>query len=237
METDSPAAKAIAAMRRGMLWIAAGTGVTLFTYLRASAGQRYFFMWGLLALGLFEMVYGYVRGRGVTDANDRARLRSATALCLAVLAIAAIAGGSAWYYRAPFWSAVRDLSRGDDAAARLKTIAERHAAAMESGAAGAAALRSWKTSAEGALPLRSDFAAAAQAARYLETAATGTLKERAEIDAKFYDICLEWVDLYASISRTIAQESMAEPPEEWTDRQNGLVDRIEALPPLPTEGS
>src|SRR5262245_28377441 len=74
METDSQANKAISSMRWGILWIALGAGVTLVTYLRASAGGRYWFMWGLIALGLFEMIVGYVRGRSATDANERSRL-------------------------------------------------------------------------------------------------------------------------------------------------------------------
>ena len=237
MVATSSGEKAIAAMRRGILWIALGTGVTLFTYLRAGAGEKYFFMWGLFGLGLFEMIYGYVRGRRVSEPLDRSRLKLSATLSLAVLAVAAIAGGAAWRYRAPFWSAVAALSQGDDAAAKLKTIAERHAAKMESGVRGSDALQSWRESAQGALPLRSDFAAAAEAARYLETAASGTLKTRAGIDAQFYVICLDWVDMYAVISRTLAEESMVDPPEEWTTMQNALVDRIEALPPLPKEGS
>lgn len=237
MDPSSPASKAIAAMRRGILWVALGTGVTLFTYLRASAGGTYFFMWGLIGLGLFEMISGYIRGRGVSDPLDRSRLRTSATLCLTVLALAAISGGAAWRYRAPFWSAVATLSRGDDAAAKLKTIAERHAAKMESGVPGPAALESWKESAQGALPLRPDFAAAAEAARYLETVATGSLKARAGIDSRFYAICLDWIDLYASIARSLGSESMTDPPEEWTTMQNALVDRIEALPSLPKEGS
>ena len=237
MEPSAAAAKGIAAMRRGILWIVLGAGVTLFTYVRASAGERYFFMWGLIALGLFEMISGYLRARGVSDPAGRSRLKTSTALCLAVLAIAAVSGAAAWRYRAPFWNAVEILSLGDDAAARLKTIAERHAAKMESGAGGPAALQSWNESAMEALPLRADFEAAATAARYLETAATGALQTRAGIDAQFYAICLDWIELYASISRTMSEESMIEPPEEWTTRQNAIVDRIEALPPLPKAGS
>ena len=237
MEQPQTADKAVAAMRRGILWIALGTGVTLFTYLRASAGGRYFFMWGLLALGLFEMIYGFLRGRSVSDPLDRSRVRTSAIFCLAVLVLAGISGGAAWRHRAPFWKAVDDLSRGDDAAARLKTIAERHAARMEAGADGQAALQSWKESAEGALPLRPDFEAAARAAQYLETAATGSLKTRAGIDKQFYAICQEWLNLYDSIARHMSEESMVEPPDEWATRQNELVERIQALPPLPEEGA
>ena len=244
MDTASPSQRAISAMRWGILVVNLGVGVTLFTYLKSGDLDTYVMFtrvyrlgWGVIALGLFEMISGYVRGRGVTDPVEQSRVRSTAAFCLVVLVVAAIAGTAAWRYRAPFWSAVEMLSRGDDAAARLRTIAERHAATMESGAGGLAALKSWKESAEGAIPLRADFAAAAEAARYLETAATGSLKTRAGIDAQFYALCIEWADLYSSIARRMAEESMIEPPEEWTTRQNALVDRIEALPPLPKEGS
>ena len=237
MEQSDTASKAVAAMRRGILWILIGTGVTLFTYLRASAGQRYFLMWGLVGLGLFEMIAGYIKRRSVVDPLERSRLQTWGGLCLAVLAVALVAGVAARQYRAPLSNAVEDLSRGDDAATRLKTIAERHAAKMEAGPDGATALQSWKESADGALPLRPDFAAAASAAKYLETAATGSLKVRAGIDAQFYAICLEWLDLYESIERNMTQESMIEPKDEWAVQQNALVERIEALPPLPEEGS
>ena len=150
MDPSSPATKAIAAMRRGILWIASGTGAMLFVSLKASDGQTYFFMWGLISprlfigafivLGLFEMTCAYVRGRGVSDPHGRTRLKIGAALCLAVLAVAAISSAAAWRHGAPFWSAVAALSQGDEAAQRLKTIAERHAAKMESGVRGPEAL-------------------------------------------------------------------------------------------------
>ncbi|HEY3175929.1 MAG TPA: hypothetical protein VGK94_09265 [Candidatus Polarisedimenticolia bacterium] len=227
----------LSTMKAGMVLVALGTLITVVTYLRAAPGERYYQMWGLIVLGLGAMVHGFVQGHRRGGPPARSRINRWGGACLTVLVIAAGGWSGAWLYRAPFWSAVEALSRGDDAAKKLRAISGRHAARMEAGASRGATLDSWQESAVEAIPLREAFAEAAQAARYLREEAGGTTRERAVIDAQFYPLCLEWIDLYAGVQRQIAQESMAEAPLEWEIRQDEIVERIRALPLPPQQGS
>ncbi|HZC78209.1 MAG TPA: hypothetical protein VE258_10690, partial [Ktedonobacterales bacterium] len=112
----------------------------------------------------------------------------------------------------------------------------RHAAAIQASTTGAAALQSWKETAATALPLRPDFAAALEGARYLETAG-GSLRAQAEIDARFFALCLEWMDLYESVQKALNDVSMTDPPSDWSVKLEGIIDRIQALPQHPQEES
>lgn len=237
-DTESSVLKSsLFTMRGGMILVGLGSLVTILTYLRAAPGQRYFQMWGLMALGSGAMVYGYIQGRRGGDPEARSRLDRAGAACLVVVAIAAGAWYGARLHRAPFWSAVEALAKGNDAARKLRAIAERHVARMEAGAEGTTALNSWKESAAEAIPLRAAFLEAAAAARYLQETAGGVTRERAVIDAQFFPLCLEWIDLYAAVQRQLGEESMADAPIEWEIRQDEIAERIQALPSLPEEGS
>jgi hypothetical protein len=237
-DTESGALKsAISMIRDGAILLGVGSLIIILIHLRASRGKFFLLKVSLLLLmALGFMVFGYVRGRRHDSAQARRRLHRIGAAGLAVLAIGSGGMFGTWMYRARSWSAAEALVRGDDAAQKLRTIGERHAAKMEAGAAGPAALDSWKESAAEALSLRADFAEAAEAALYLREAG-GSLRERAVIDAQFYPLCLEWLDLYAAIQSQIQQESLAEPPVEWEIGQERIVERIQALPPLPEGGS
>lgn len=234
-------------MRAGMAWFAAGSVVVIATWLLRPAGGGPIVRYGPfllmfagaygLVVGIEKMVAGYRAGRASTDAATRARVGRQTLAGALLLVVSVAAGAGVWAYRAPYWKAVRTIGAGDGASARLRAIAERHVAAIESGASGQDALASWRRSADEALPLRPQFEAALEGARYLRAEATGTMRTRGEIDAQFYALCLEWMDLYATVQRALQQESMMEPPEDWARRQNDIVDRIQSLPPPPEAGS
>jgi len=107
---------------------------------------------------------------------------------------------------------------------------------IQSGAVGAKALDSWKDAARAAMPLRTEFSAALEGARYLELS-DGGMRAQAEIDARFYALCLEWMDLYDQVNRSLGESSMLDPPVDWSTRQDDIINRIQALPAHPQEGT
>src|SRR5262245_9746664 len=159
-------------MLRGAIWLALGAGLIIAGYLMRTASPDLLARFGPLIpmlagaygviVGLEKMVTGF-RQAG-NDAAARRGAGAATAACLAACALAASGGWAAYSYRAPYWRAVADLAAGDKTTAELKAIAERHAARMQAGLAGAEALRSWRETAAAALPLKPQFASALQAA-------------------------------------------------------------------------
>jgi hypothetical protein len=225
--------------RRGMLWFAAGATVIIVTYLLLSWGESPWARFGPL-VPMCVGAYGLVLGleKMVTGLRASGPHRGRLAIpCAALVTVAIAAGCGAWFLRAPYWKAIERRNGGERASEILRTIAERHAATMQSGAAGQTALESWKRTAEAGVGLKSDFTSALDGARYLEKAASGTLRAQSEIDVRFYALCLEWMDLYQSVLRSFGDVSMTEPPDEWDRRQNDIIDRIQALPRHPQEGS
>jgi len=227
-------------MIRGMVWLCLGSlALTVGLLVRTAAGgplARYApfvpILGGayLLILGVEKLVTGFGRARRAGDAETRRHPGRQVAAGVVLLAVALSAPAAAYLHRRPYWNAVSRLASGDGATERLQAIAERHAATMQSGAEGAAALDAWRTAAAAATPLREQFSASLDAARYLAANATGAVKERADIDRRYYALCLEWMDLYDGVTRSLSEESMMEPPETWALTQNAIIERIQALP-------
>lgn len=231
---DTTSGEALA--RRGMLWFAAGAAVIIGTHLVRAWGPGPLPRYGPLVpmcLGAYALLYGLEKMyAGIRRAPDRGVAVACVALVLAGLA----SGAAAWQYRPAYWSSIAARGRGEAAAEKLKAIADRHAVTMQSGATGARALVSWHDSAGAAAPLRADFTATLEGARYLQVSGHG-MKAQAEIDARFYFLCLEWMDLYDQILRALGESSMLDPPAEWSTRQDDIVGRIQALPADPPEGA
>jgi hypothetical protein len=139
------------------------------------------------------------------------------------------AGGAAWWYRAGYWSAVRQHARGDVALAKLRSIGEKHAIDLGETPAGKEAVAVWRRTSEQGRLLKPDFTAAAEASRRLAATESGRVKFRAELDAKFYDLCTEWVDLYDRVYTQITTQSIDEPPIEWALENDDIIMRIQAL--------
>jgi hypothetical protein len=227
-------------IRRGTLWLALGGVVLVATYWLRTAATTTTGRFGPLALllagayaaitGLEKIYTGWSAGRPAADPPERARLRRAVWPALALGLVLAVSAGLAWRARAPYWHAVASLAEGDRAAETLRDLAERHAAAMQSGATGIKALESWRDSSTHALRLRPSFDESLEAARYLSRNASGAVRTRAENDASFFTLCLEWMDLYQRVQQETAGSSMAEPPEDWGRIQNDIIERIQALP-------
>ena len=222
-------------MIRGALWFAAGAAVLIFAGVLTSAGGSSLLLYGALALGLYlaslgveRMIGAWMLARktGTTAGGEGLGLTGLAAIALII--IVATAGYGAYRWRKPYWEAVSSLNTGNEAAAKLKAIAQRHAALMESSASGQAALASWKESAAQALALKPEFARALQGARTL-AAGEGAVAARAAQDARFFELCLEWMDLYDRVALAVGEESMGGPPEEWTETQNDIVERIRVL--------
>lgn len=230
-------------VRHGIFWFGAGAVLIIITYLLCVWSPNPLIRWGPLApmiagaygvvLGIEKIISGLRRSFAVEQPAARARARVATISCALLIAIAAAAGAGVWRLRAPYWSAIESRNQGDRASQQLKAIAERHAAMIQSGAGGSEALKSWSESATAALQLRPAFSAALDGATYLNTPAGGSLRAQAEIDARFFRLCLEWMDLYENVQRSVNEVSMMEPPDEWGMKQNDIIERIQALPPNP----
>ena len=224
--------------RRGMLWFALGAAVIITTHLLRVWAPGPLARYGPfipMVAGAYALVLGVEKMvSGVRRAPRPAGPTLAACVCL--VAAVAVAGGAVYLRRAPYWRSISAWQGGGAAASKLQAIAERHAANMQSGATGAAAIDSWRRSAQAAVPLRPEFAAALDAARYL-AASGGGLRAQADIDVKFYTLCLEWMDLYDRVRRTMSEVSLDEPPPEWAVAQDDIITRIQALPAHPQEGS
>jgi hypothetical protein len=226
---------------RGVLLLAAGGAIAIVTWWARTASPNpaaRFVPYLLLLAGAYLAITGveklagaWKRGRaGVDDPETSAALqRRLVAGALVLLAIAAL-GAAAWRDRAPYWRAVKTLAEGDTATDSLRTIAERHAAAMQAGASGAEALASWDASASQALPLKGTFTRSLEAAQYLAASSSGSVKERADEDVIFYGLCLEWMSLYEQVQTEIRATSMAEPSVAWGQSQDAIIERIQQLP-------
>jgi len=224
--------------RRGMIWFAAGAAVIIATHLLRAWGEGPLPRFGPLVpmvLGAYAVLYGLEKMySGLRRLQGKGR--GLAAACVILLLMGCAGGALAWRFRAPYWGALAARGRGEAAAEKLKTIAERHAAVIQSGAVGAKALDSWKDAARAAMPLRTEFSAALEGARYLELS-DGGMRAQAEIDARFYALCLEWMDLYDQVNRSLGESSMLDPPVDWSTRQDDIINRIQALPAHPQEGT
>ncbi len=227
-------------MRGGRIWFAAGAAVLIGTYALASAGDSYYVIGAALVAGLYALALGaerilaaWWRGRAEVDRSARAAAGRGAVSALA-LAAAAVAGG-AWVHaeRAPYWRSVRALSAGAEASTRLRASAERQTAAMQRGVSEQAALDVWRHAVDEVLPLRGPFSSALEGARWLAAHGPDSLRTRAQDEARFYELCLEWMDHYAGVDRTLRSESLEGPPGEWVERQNDVVERIQRLQDLP----
>ena len=229
-----------ALVRRGAVTLAVGGLVLVGTYWLRSAStspvMTYLPLAVLLAgayvaiTGLEKAVSGWRAGRRDAAGAQRAGVRRGMALVMIILAALAAAGAAAWIDRAPYWRSVRALSRGDEAMLKLKALAERHVASMQQGLEGAEALASWKETAAHALELRPELEGALEGARYLAAEGSGEIRARGQADSAFFPLTLEWMDLYQRVETEIASTSMTAPSDDWADVQNGIIERIQALP-------
>jgi len=228
---------------RGMVWLCLGSLAVTATLLLRTAARDPLSAYGpfipllagayLLILGIEKLVFGFRAMRRLPGPSKPRLFGTRAGAGLLLLVVALAAPSAAWMHRRPYWDAVEKLNAGEEATQKLRTIAERHAAAMQEGAVDASALEAWRTAATTGAALRPMFAASLDAARYLSANAAGAVKQRAEIDVRYYALCLEWMDLYDQVTRTIGAESMVEPPDAWAETQNGIIERIQALPTPP----
>jgi hypothetical protein len=189
-----------------------------------------------LVVGVEKMVTGFRAGRAGSDPVTSARAKRALTICGALAVVTLGAGGYTYWMRMPYWDAVKldveaqeAINRGEVATQELRKIGQRHATDLQAASEGSPALEIWKrTSGEGRL-LKPEFVAAAAGARRLADTQTGTVQSRAEVDVKFYDLCIEWVDLYENIHNQIATTSIEEPPIEWAIEYDDVIDRIQSL--------
>ncbi|HKY32959.1 MAG TPA: hypothetical protein VJV23_10510 [Candidatus Polarisedimenticolia bacterium] len=158
-------------------------------------------------------------GSSLPAARRLRRLAGAAAV-VSLLAPAAVLGA--------LWEKAGVFERGDRATDRLQHIAERHVARLQQGAEGTGAVSVWRESSSQGLSLRQDLEAAGSLAR-ARLRFLGSVSARAREDAAFYDLCAEWMDLYARVQSTLDQTSLAEPPEDWGETQNSIVERIQSL--------
>ena len=178
--------------------------------------------WGVIT-GIEGIVVGWKQSAADRGAQP-IRILAATVV-LSAVALGAII----WRQRAPYWDAVWDVAAGTAAEAQLKKIVEQQISAIEAGATGAAALESWRTAATQGAILRPAFESALTTARQLASLSDGPDRATAETNARFYPLCIEWMTLYDRILSEIADVSMAEPPPDWPEAQNEIMDRIQAL--------
>lgn len=229
----------IKTMWSGCLWFAIGAAVIMAVhFLRTSSSdplERYGPLVPVFAgaygvvVGVERMISGYRAARASSDPAAGPGAMRTLALCGAVVVAAVAAGGYTYWKRVPYWSAAKGLNRGDAATQELRRLGEQHAVDLGESPAGAPALAIWKrTSAQGRL-LKPEFVAAAEAARHLAATESGETQFRAELDVKFYDLCIEWVDLYDRIHNQIETQSIEEPPIEWALDYDDVINRIQGL--------
>ncbi len=215
----------------GALLMLMGAGAQALSYSAGpNLGSRYYITWLLMVSGLILLVRG---------AAGRVREKRVAAGLLPALAVVAVCAGMLWFARSvasPADGAEQAVDEGERAAQELKSIIEPQLDLLESDAAGPEMLASWKESAERAVSLKPRFTAAVEASRLLAGQSEGDRKRHHEIDVQYFGLCADWVDLYQEIHITFTQESIAEPPPEWTLRFTEIVEKIQALPPDPLAG-
>jgi len=225
---------------RGSVMLAAGGALAVVTWwLRTASPQpvaRYLPYLLLLAgayvaiTGIEKLASAWQARNAPAEEAQRAALRRALAAGSAVLILVAAGAAAVWLDRAPYWRSVRGLGAGDKATETLRSLAEKHAAKMQAGTSGEAAVASWRTTATEALQLKASFAQSLEAARYLAREASGSVKQRADEDTIFYGLCMEWMELYENVLQETDGVSMVEPSPYWVQRQEAIIERIQQLP-------
>jgi hypothetical protein len=239
--TDTrPSLDPVVQARRGSLLVAAGGALGAITWWLRTAGarpvERYLPFLLILAAGYvaitgIEKLFVAWRALGAQAGTARQpHLRRAVGVGAVVLVLALGGVTAAVVGRAPYWRAVRGLQAGDEATNTLRSLAERHAAALQSSGSGQAAVESWRSTATQALHLKERFAGSLESARYLAREAAGSVKQRADEDAAFYGFCMEWMALYEQVLQETDGVSIVEPSPEWDLRQQAIVEKIQQLP-------
>ncbi len=230
---------AITALRRGLIWFVIGGAVIMVVHALRISTPDPLLRWGPL-LPMFAGAYGVVAGaekmfsglragRTLTAPDLRRRHRGWAAIC-AIGVIAVIgAGWAVWSLRAPYWDAVAGLHDGDRATIRLREIGQRHADALAAQDHGPEALETWRRTAEEGGGLRPSFARALESARALARTTSGRAKASADIDVRYYTLCLEWMDLFDRIRHAFETQSLADPPLEWAEEYDGIIARIQRV--------
>jgi hypothetical protein len=180
-----------------------------------------------VVVGVEKMISGFRAGRAAPETQSRAM--RALLICGVIVIVALGAGAATYWKRSPYWEAVKGLNRGEAATQQLRTIGEKHATDLGASPEGAPALEIWRRTSEQGRLLKPEFVAAVEAARHLAATESGKARFRAELDVKFYDLCIEWVDLYDRIHNQIETQSIAEPPVDWALDYDDVINKIQAL--------
>ncbi|MFQ5701152.1 MAG: hypothetical protein ACE5HU_04855 [Acidobacteriota bacterium] len=230
-------------IRRGVVMFLLGAGVMIGVHLLRDASPDALHRYGpvlvmiagayLLVVGVEKMIRGFAAGRRTPDSRDRRLLTMVAVGCTAAALVSLGAAVVAYEHRAPYWNAVSSLNAGEDATQSLERIGEAHIDLLAKTTAGTESLAVWRKTAESALPLRPVFSRALEAARYLARTESGPARHRAEIDVRFYALCLEWMELFARIRTMTESESMVAPPASWPVEYDEIVDRIQSLESVP----
>lgn len=231
-------------MRRGMIWLVAGSGLLIGTYALATNDVNRILAYGLLALGLYlvilgveKMLGGYLAGARSGDPETVRSVRRAGAVCLLLVVIVGAGGSYAYFAKVPYWRSIESIAAGMDVGSRFIDIIERHSESLESGVAGEEALGLWKDTAEAGLAMRDRMIDAHEGAVYLSEHAGGDLQMQAESIEPFYSVCVEWIRFYERIDRAFREESMIEPRPDWADEHERLHQKIHDVQPHAIEGS
>ncbi len=186
-----------------------------------------------IVVGAEKMISGFRAGRAAAGPGAQSRATRMLLICGAIVVATLGAGAATYWKRAPYWDAVkgiaRSIERGEAATQELRTIGEKHAIDLGEAPAGAPTLEIWRRTSEQGRLLKPEFVAAADASRQLAATAAGENRFRAEMDVKFYDLCIEWVDLYDRIHNQIQTQSIEEPPLEWALDYDDVINRIQEL--------
>ena len=229
----------IKVMWSGCTWFAIGGAVIMAVHLlRTSSAdplERYGPLVPMFAgaygivVGVEKMVSGYRAARANAEPSGQSRATSTLLIC-GVIVLGILGAGAATYFkRTPYWDAVKGINRGEAATQELRTIGEKHAVDLGAALEGKAALEVWRRTSEQGRLLKPEFVAAAEASRRLATTESGKARSRAELDVKFYDLCIEWADLYDRIYNQIESQSISEPPLDWGIDYDDVINRIQEL--------
>ena len=229
----------IKVMWSGCAWFAIGGAVVMAVHLLRTSSADPLARYGPLVpmfagaygivVGVESMVSGYRAARASAEPGGQSRATRTLLIC-GVIVLGILGAGSATYFkRTPYWDAVKEINRGEAATQELRTIGEKHAVDLGAAPDGKAALEVWRRTSEQGRLLKPEFVAAAEASRHLAATESGKARSRAEVDVKFYDLCIEWVDLYDRIHNQIETQSIEEPPLDWGIDYDDIVNRIVQL--------
>jgi len=236
----------IKVMWSGCAWFAIGGAVIMVVHLLRTSSAEPLERYGPLVpmfagaygivVGVEKMVSGYRAARAHAGPGGQSRTTRALLIC-GVIVLGILGAGAATYFkRTPYWDAVKGINRGEAATQELRTIGEKHAVDLGAAPDGKAALEIWRRTSEQGRLLKPEFVAAAEASRHLAAIESGKTRLRAELDVKFYDLCIEWVDLYDRIYNQIGTQTMQEPPLDWGIDYDDVINRIQELVQPPGGG-